>query len=261
MPPTYATLLVADDAARGARTLTLNRPERRNALGPETVGELLEALAQAFADESVRVVVLAGAGKAFCAGGDFGQMSGSSTPLAEPRGDYADLLLALARAPKPVVARVHGAAFGGGLGLVASSTFAIAAEGAELGTPEINVGLFPMMIMAVLTRLVPRRRLLEMMLLGERLKADEALAYGLVNRVVPAGDLDAAVGAICDQLAQKSPAATRLGLAAFYDQDTLALAEAVPLLRDRLSACLATDDAREGLTAFLEKRPPRFTGR
>ncbi|HEU4533349.1 MAG TPA: enoyl-CoA hydratase-related protein, partial [Polyangiaceae bacterium] len=179
MTATYATLLVSD-GAHGARTLTLNRPERRNAIGPQMVGELHDALAAAFADEAVRSVVLTGAGKAFCAGADFGQITEGPAPLAATRGDYAELLLALVRAPKPIVARVNGHAFGGGLGLVAASTFAVAAEGAELGTPEINVGLFPMMIMAVLTRLMPRRRLLEMMLLGERLTAAEARDVGLV---------------------------------------------------------------------------------
>jgi enoyl-CoA hydratase/carnithine racemase len=260
MATTYETLLVSD-GAHGARTLTLNRPERRNAIGPQMVGELHDALGLAFGDAAVRCVVLTGAGKAFCAGADFGQITEGPTPLKASRGDYAELLLALMRAPKPVVARVNGAAFGGGLGLVAASTFAVAAEGAELGTPEINVGLFPMMIMAVLARLVPRRRLLEMMLLGERLKADEALALGLLSRVVPSGELDAAVSALAEKIGQKSPAAMRLGLAAFADQDDLALAEALPLLRERLGACLTTDDAREGLTAFLEKRPPRWTGR
>lgn len=260
MTTTYATLLVSD-GAHGARTLTLNRPERRNAIGPQMVDELHDALGLAFADAAVRSIVLTGAGQAFCAGADFGQITEGSAPLSAPRGDYAELLLVLLRAPKPVVARVNGHALGGGLGLVAASTFAVAAEGAELGTPEINVGLFPMMIMAVLTRLVPRRRLLEMMLLGERLKADEARAFGLVNRVTPEAELDAAVDALVEKLGRKSPAALRLGLGAFADQDDLALAEALPLLRDRLGACLATDDAREGLQAFLEKRPPQWTGR
>jgi enoyl-CoA hydratase/carnithine racemase len=260
MTPTYATLLVSD-GAHGARTLTINRPERRNAVGAATVGELLDALGRAFGDEAVRSVVLTGAGKHFCAGGDFTQMGDGPSPFAGRGGDFTDLLLALVRAPKPIVARVNGAALGGGLGLVAASTFAVAADGAELGTPEINVGLFPMMIMAVLARVVPRRRLLEMMLLGERFGATEALSLGLVGRVVPAGDLDGAVGELVAKLGQKSPAALSLGLRAFADQDDLALADALPLLRERLGACLATDDAREGLQAFLEKRPPRWTGR
>jgi enoyl-CoA hydratase/carnithine racemase len=150
---------------------------------------------------------------------------------------------------------------GGGLGLVAASTFAIAESGASLGTPEINVGLFPMMIMAVLARLVPRRKLLEMMLFGQKLTADQALGIGLLNRVVPAEELDAAVRTMTDDLGKKSPITVALGLRAFAAQDDLDLEKALPLLREKLGECLATDDAREGLMAFLEKRPPLWKGR
>jgi enoyl-CoA hydratase/carnithine racemase len=162
---------------------------------------------------------------------------------------------------KPLVARVNGHALGGGLGLVAASHFAVAARGAKLGTPEVNVGLFPMMIMAVLQRVVQRRRLLEMMLLGELLSADQAAGMGLVSRAVDPAELDAAVEQITDALLTKSPSTLRLGLDAFAAQDDLDLEEALPLLRERLAGCLATDDAREGLMAFLEKRRPNWTGK
>ena len=167
----------------GVLTITLNVPERRNAIGPQMTNELLWALHDARAASDVRVVVITGAGKAFCAGGDFQQMSGGADAEAlPPKGDYADLLLLLARFDKPVIAKVNGHAMGGGLGLVAAATFAVASSDAQLGTPEIQVGLFPMMIMAVLQRIVPRRRLLEMMLFGERLDADQAAAAGIINR-------------------------------------------------------------------------------
>jgi methylmalonyl-CoA decarboxylase subunit alpha len=256
----YETLLVAQ--AGGVVTVTLNRPERRNAIGPQMSSELLYVIADAEADGEARSIVLTGAGKAFCAGGDFAQMaSGSFEPSLTIRGDYADLLLAMVRSSVPIVARVNGHAMGGGLGLVAASTFAVAADGAQLGTPEVDVGLFPMMIMAVLSRLVTRRRLLEMMLFGERFSADEAARIGLVNRVVPPGQLDEAVAEITAKIASKSPSTLRLGLDAFARQDDLTIAEALPMLRERLGAVLATDDAREGLTAFLEKRAPRWTGK
>ena len=262
-PPTrlYAKIRVVD--GDGVRTLTLFNPERRNAIGPQMVNELLYALEDAHGDGDVRSVVLTGEGKAFCAGGDFAQMSGNAAegPALPPKGDYADLLLAMTRTEKPIVARVNGAAMGGGLGLVAASTFAVAETGASLGTPEINVGLFPMMIMAVLARLVPRRRLLEMMLFGQRLTAEQALAIGLLNRVVPAEELDAAVRTITDDIGKKSPLTVALGLRAFAAQDDLDLEKALPMLREKLSECLATDDAREGLTAFLEKRAPAWQGR
>jgi len=266
---------VADSVA----TVTLHNPTRKNAIGPVMVNELLHVLEIAAADPAVRVIVITGAGDAFCAGGDFSQMPDQTMGLrsAEPssapnpggaesdalphKGDYADLLLAMTRSPKPIVARVNGPAMGGGLGLVAASHFAVAARTARLGTPEINVGLFPMMIMAVLQRLLSKRHLLEIMLLGERMDADHAVTIGLINKAVDARDLDAAVKQITDALSAKSPLIMRLGLEAFAAQADLDLETALPLLRERLAGVLATDDAREGLTAFLEKRTPVWVGK
>jgi enoyl-CoA hydratase/carnithine racemase len=248
---------VHDEGA--ARIVTLTNPERKNAIGPQMVGELLSALEHAAEEPSVRIVVITGEGKSFCAGGDFGQMTGSAdTPTM--RGDYSDLLHALCTFPKPVIAKVNGHALGGGIGLVACATFAIGAESAVLGTPEINVGLFPMMIMAVLARIVPQRVLLKMMLLGEKVSAREGKDVGLLTDVVPDAELDAAVLALVEKLAAKSPIATRMGLEAFAMQRDMSLQEALPALRDRLYHLLGTNDAREGLSAFLEKRKPQWTG-
>jgi enoyl-CoA hydratase/carnithine racemase len=257
----YNTILCATEGH--VATITLNRPDRKNAIGPEMVNELLWALEAVAGDRAARVVVLAAAGKTFSAGGDLGQMAGGgAAPGSLPvKGDYSDLLLALVRMPKPVIARVQGPAMGGGLGLVAASTLAVASTDAQLGTPEINVGLFPMMIMAVLARTMPRRALLEMMLVGQKLSAEEAARLGLVNRVVPPEKLDAEVRALADQLAQKSPTAVARGLAAYGTMGDLALKDALPKLRDELYELLATEDAREGLMAFMEKRAPRWTGR
>jgi enoyl-CoA hydratase/carnithine racemase len=261
MARVYSKIAVARGA--GVEAITLNVPDRRNAIGPQMTNELLWALEDACGADEVRVIVLTGAGKAFCAGGDFQQMSGGDADKSHlaSKGDYADLLLAMMRCEKPIVAKVNGHAMGGGLGLVAASTFAIASSEAQLGTPEIQVGLFPMMIMAVLARLVPRRRLVKMMLLGERLAAEEAARIGLVNESVAHADLDARVGVLVSALIDKSPMTTKLGLRAFAEQDDLALADALPLLRGKLAECLGTDDAREGLMAFLEKRAPKWTGR
>jgi enoyl-CoA hydratase/carnithine racemase len=254
----YGKLRVA--RVEGIETITLYNPERRNAIGPQMTSELLYALEDARSADDVRLIVITGEGKAFCAGGDFQQMGDAGSDALPVKGDYADLLIALAHSDKPIIARVNGHAMGGGLGIVAASTFAIATSDAQLGTPEINVGLFPMMIMAVLARIVPRRRLLKMMLLGEKMSATEAAAIGLCD-VVPAADLDSAVKTLADGLLTKSPLTTKLGLRAFAAQDDLDLRDALPLLRDRLAECLTTDDAREGLMAFLEKRPPKWTGR
>lgn len=260
----FHTITIENTAVEGGAitTVTLNRPDRRNAIGPEMVNELLYALEMAAHDATVRVVVLTGAGGTFCAGGDLGQMSGTPTVSTLPvKGDYADLLKAMVKTEKPIVAKVRGAAMGGGLGLVAASHFAYAASDAVLGTPEINRGLFPMMIMAVLARTMPRRALLEMMLVGAKHSAEEAQRAGLVNRVSAPDKLDADVMAFAQTLASKSPTAMARGLAAYAKQGDMALDEALPMLRDALYEMLATDDAREGLMAFMEKRAPRWTGK
>jgi enoyl-CoA hydratase/carnithine racemase len=256
----YESILVSVNGS--VATVTLNRPERRNAIGPTMISELLWALEDATADDSVRSIVLTGAGKTFCAGGDFAEMTGGAfQPKLPPRGDFKDLLLAMWRTNKPIVARVNGHAMGGGLGLVAASTFAVASKEAKLGTPEIDVGLFPFMIYAVLERVMTRRRLVEMMLFGQKLTADEATLAGLVSVAVPAEELDAAVAGYTTRVASKSPSTIRLGLEALRDVDELSLADKLPILSERLARCLGTEDAREGLTAFLQKRAPQWTGR
>jgi enoyl-CoA hydratase/carnithine racemase len=253
----YERLKVAREGS--VETITLAYPERRNAIGLRMASELLWALEDARAAADVRAIVLTGEGEAFCAGGDFAEIAAGVTDWKMPRkGDFADLLLALCTSDKPIVARVNGSALGGGLGMAVASTFAVASTGAKLGTPEIEVGLFPMIIMAVLARHVPRRRLLEMMLLGETFGADEAARLGLVNRAVAPDRLDDEVRKITDAITAKSASAVRLGLRAFAAQDDLSIEHALPLLRERLAECLATDDAREGLQAFLEKRLPRW---
>ncbi len=262
----YRKLIVAPHPELGSpvATITLNNPERRNAIGPEMINELRWALDDAASDAAIRAIVLTGAGKAFCAGGDFQALTGGedqALPLfGEDGSDYAKLLETMAGYGKPIVARVNGHAMGGGLGLVSASTFAIASTNAQLGTPEVDVGLFPMMIMAPLVRLVPRRRLVQMMILGERMEAHEAVEYGLLNSCHLPEELDAQVVALCAKLVTKAPLAVKHGLEAIHAQDQKALTEALPLLRDRLAALLATDDAREGLLAFLQKRKPEWKG-
>ena len=256
----YTTILV--DVKDHVATVTLNAPERKNPLGPAMVNELLWAFDDAKESEDVRALVLTGAGKAFSAGADLKQMGGKGNgPTLENKGDYADLLLRFTTIGKPTVARVPGPAMGGGLGLVASCDFAIACESAVLGTPEIKRGLFPMQIMAVLQRLVPRRQLMEMMLLGDKLSAQKALEFGLLSQVVADDSLDAAVAELAGQLASRSPTAMRMGLAAFHHQADQTLPEALPYLKAQLGAILGTEDAREGLMAFMQKREPKWTGK
>ena len=254
------TDILYQPADEGVGRLILNRPDKRNALAPSTLGELCAALDEARADDRVRVLVLTGAGKVFSAGGDLGQMAGGGPAVARP-ASLPDLFLRMARLGKPILAMVNGHALAGGLGLVVACDLALAADTAQFGTPEIGVGLWPMMIMAQIRRNVPRKKALEMMLLGDRMDAAEAARVGLVNRVVPAARLEEETMALARRLAALAPAARRLGLLGFYETEDMALEPALHHLAGQLLAVLATDDAREGLSAFLEKRPPRFTGR
>ena len=248
----------------GARaTITIDDPDRRNALTNEAMGRIGEALREACGDADVRVIVVTGSGdRVFSAGGD---LSGGfvDAPLVGhgDRGALADLIRGMRRCPKPIVARVNGHALGGGLGLVAGCDLAIAAHHAVFGTPEIAVGLWPMMITAVLQPLVPRRPLLEMMLTGRRFGADEAVALGLINRVVARDQLDAAVDESVAVLVSQSPAALALGKSAFYAVENMDLDTALDHLHIGLTAVSTTEDAAEGVQAFLEKRDPLWRGR
>jgi len=246
------------EGAFGQRVLTLSRPERRNAIGAPMICALTSAVRDAERDSRVRSITLAGEGVMFCAGGDFSQMPVTAERKSGP--DYGDLLATLMKCEVPIIARVHGDALGGGLGLVAASTFAICARGVTLGTPEVKVGLFPMMIMAVLERFVPRRRLVQMMLLGETFSAEVALELGIASRVVDPAALDATVLEYAERVSKISRSTLRLGLRAIADQDSMRLEAALPLLRDRLLEVIGTDDAREGLLAFAEKRAPVWRG-
>ncbi len=251
------------DAAPPRATLTIDDPERRNPLSTEVMAGLLEGVRRAGDDPDVRVVVITGAGdRAFSAGGDLsGGFVDSPIALHAARGALADLLRELRKLGKPTVARVNGHAMGGGFGLAAACDIVVAAENAKLGTPEIDVGLWPMMITAVLQRAVPRKAALEMMMMGSRLTAAEAHDLGIVSRVVPAGDLDAAVDEIVAALAAKSPAALRLGRDAYYAVEDMGFDAALEHLQVGLTAVAMTEDAAEGIAAFVQKRPPEWRGR
>ncbi len=242
-------------------TITMNRPEKRNALSAELVNELIYALELAGQDESVRVVILTGAGAAFCAGGDLSQMGGGggSEPSQIPaRGGFVELNLALQTTHKPIIAKVRRYALAGGLGLVCGCQFAFAEESATFGTPEIHRGLFPMMIMANIFRVVPRRKGLELILSGERIPALAAQEMGILSHVVPSDDLDEAVWTFAQQLVDRPPEIIQLGLEAFYAQSDMDYAAALPYLNEMLMKCLASTDAQKGLMAFMTKQTPNW---
>jgi enoyl-CoA hydratase/carnithine racemase len=250
--------------ADGVARLTLNRPERRNALSWSLIAELREALAAAKADDDVRVVVLTGAGdKAFCAGADLGGMAEGSTflDLHEGRGGLKDLFLDLYALGKPTIARVFGYALAGGMGLALACDLVIASDDAQFGTPEIDVGLWPYMITVPLMRSMPPKKALELMLTGRRIDAAEADRMGFLTRVVPVADLDAAVDELAATLAAKPASIVKLGRDSFYEVWDLAAADALSHLHPMLTLTTLTADSKEGLAAFAEKRPPRWQGR
>ncbi len=249
-------------AAHVAR-VTIDRPDRRNALTWAMVAELRQAFARAKADDDVRVCVLTGAGdQAFCAGADLGGMVGAGAlDLHDGRGELADLFRDLYGLGKPVIARVQGYALAGGFGLALACDLVVAADDAVFGTPEVDVGLWPHMITVPLIRSMPPKVALELMLTGRRVDADEARRIGFVTRVVPADQLDAAVDELASTLAAKSPAAVRLGRDSFYAVWDQQVDTSLRLLHPMLAVSASTEDAAEGIAAFREKRPPRWTGR
>lgn len=260
MSGVYATIAYDDGAAPIAR-VTLNRPDKRNPIGPETAGELCDALRVAGADERIRVVVLTGAGTVFSAGGDLSAMSGGAAGGAAPRASLVDLFAAMHGLGKPIVCMVNGHALAGGLGLMVACDLVVASDQATFGTTEIKVGLWPMMITAELTRNIGRKKALELMLTGKRIDAAEAERIGLINRAVPAAELERETMALAGALAEHSPATVALGLRAFYDTQDLEHGAALRHLEGQLGRVLALEDAREGLTAFLQKRKPVWKGR
>jgi enoyl-CoA hydratase/carnithine racemase len=252
------------DVTDHVATITINRPERRNALSWTVMTELRGAFAKAKADPEVRVVVLTGAGdKAFSAGADLTGMAAGAgfVDLHDARGELARLFREVWELGKPTVARVRGFSLAGGFGVALMCDVVIAADDAQFGTPEINVGLWPMMITAPMLRSMPPKVALELMMTGRRVSAQEALDIGFVNRVVPVDELDDAVAEVTSVLATKSPAVMKLGRDAFYavlDQDA---EHALRLLQAGLTLVTQTEDAAEGIQAFQEKRAPKWSGR
>jgi len=246
---------------RGAsRWLILDRPAARNALSADLMSALRGALAAADAEARVRAICITGSGEqAFCSGMDLA-LAGTGVGPEQGARDYAALLLDVARIGKPVVAAVNGAAMGGGMGLLAACDLAVAAEDARFGTPEVEVGLFPYMALAPLSRCVGRRAALELALTGRRIDAAEAQAIGLLNRVVPRAALQGSASELLEQLAQKSPTALRLGRRAFYATQDLPYEAQLEALCAQFSLNAVSADAAEGIAAFLEKRKPDFKG-
>lgn len=257
-PVTRDGPLVLRDDRDGICTLILNRPHSYNALSDNLLSSLQEELDAVEADRQVRVVVIAGAGKAFCAGHDLKEMR------AHPDREYyralfakcSALMLSLTRLPQPVIARVHGIATAAGCQLVATCDLAVAAEEARFGTSGINAGLFCTTPGVAVARAVARKPALELLFTGKIISAERAAAIGLVNAVVPADQLDATVGEFASAITAKSAAAITAGKRAFYKQIELGLADAYALASEEMACNMMFADAGEGIDAFIEKRPP-----
>ena len=258
--PATRSVLVRTDDARGIVTLTLNRPAQFNALDAGLLDALDHELAAIAADESVRVVVLAGAGRAFCPGHDLKQMLANCDEpfVGSLFRRCCDVMLALSRIPQPVIAKVHGIATAAGCQLVAACDLAVAAADARFATSGINFGLFCATPGVAVTRNVPRKRAFEMLFTGEFVDAATAAQWGLVNRVVPAGELDEAAAALAESIIAKPAAVVALGKRFFYRQLEERIEDAYKLAADTITQNMLGPDAREGVGAFVEKRTPSW---
>ena len=256
------SLLLRADRADGLTTLTLNRPGQFNSLSEALLSALQKELDAIAADETVRVVVLAGAGKAFCAGHDLKEMRAnhSKTYMQGLFKQCAEVMLTLTRMPQPVIARVHGIATAAGCQLVSMCDLAVAADVAKFAVSGINVGLFCSTPAVGLARNLGRKAALEMLLTGEFIDAMEARAKGLVNRVVPADALDAEIEALVGSILAKSAVAIRMGKGMFYQQLEMGLADAYAYAGEVMACNMMSEDAGEGIDAFMQKRKPNYKG-
>jgi enoyl-CoA hydratase len=262
--PNVSEECVLYDVADGVATITLNEPATRNALSAEVLGSLISSFECARDDEAVRVVVLASShDTVFSSGANLGGFAADVALVHKHFGSdrFVGLFKLIVELGKPTLCAARGHVLAGALGIALACDLIVASEDATFGTPEINVGAFPFMIMALIYRNIGRKKANELLLLGERWSAQDALAAGLVNKVVPAGEFDAAVGEWATKLASKSPLIMRLGKEAMRRQLDMPLDDALDYLRAQLTLAISTEDIVEGVTAFFEKREPEWKGR
>ena len=242
--------------------ITINRPDKRNALNAEVLAGIRDGWRAAHAHPEVRVIVLSGAGdKAFCAGADLQPGKGFAFDLSRPNLDYADLLRETHASTLPSIARINGTCMAGGMGLLCMTDMAVAADGVVFGLPEVKVGVFPMQVLSLLQRIAPRRKVREWSLTGEPFGAAEALEHGLINYAVPAAELDAKVGWLAGRLADKSPTAIRRGKYAIAAIEGMSFEQALAYTEGQIAVLAMTEDAREGMAAFNQKRKPVWPNR
>jgi methylglutaconyl-CoA hydratase len=254
--------IVLHEKRGSAFWITINRADKRNALNAEVIAGIAEGYRLAQADSEVRALVITGAGeKAFCAGGDMQPNQGFSFDYSEPKSDYAQLLRLSQDCPLPTIARINGACMAGGMGLLCMTDLAVASESALFGLPEVKVGVFPFQVLALLQDLVAPRLLREWCLTGEPLDAGTALSWGLVNHVTPFAELDAKTEWLLARLTDKSPAAIRRGKYALHAMHSMSFDAAIAFAEGQIALMTLTEDAKEGVASFNERRRPRWTGR
>ena len=244
------------DISNNILSITLNRPEKKNALNNVMMNELNYALAYAKQQREIRVVVIGTEGDVFCAGADLRRAKEESNV---PKLEHADdVSFSLRRLHKPVICKIQGSVLAGALLIVTNSTHAIAVKEATFSAPEIHRGLWPFMVMAGLFRVMPKRAGLDFIMRGQPIDARQAEQWGLINQSVPANELEKTVSDLANELASLAPETMQLGLAAYEQQDALAFDEALPYLQEQIAQCFQSHDAKEGIAAFLEKRQPHW---
>lgn len=242
--------------------ITINRPDKRNALNASVIAGIVDGYRRAHEDSDVRVIVLTGAGtKAFCAGADLQPGAGFAFDLSQPNLAYADMLRMAQNATKPTIARVNGVCMAGGIGLLCMTDMAVASDDVVFGLPEVKVGVFPMQVLSLLQSIAPLRLVREWCFTGEPFTASEAKDAGLLNHVVPAADLDAKVEWLVARLIDKSPTAIRRGKYAMRALASMSFDQGIAYTESQIAVLAMTQDAKEGLAAFAEKRKPVWTGK
>jgi len=248
---------------RHVLSITLNRPEKRNAINTVMGNEIAYALSYALQESNVRVVIIQAKGEVFCAGGDLASMSGQveETVSTVPKiGGFDSISLLIRNINKPVICKIQGSVYAGALLMVSNATHAIAVNEAKFAAPEIKRGIWPFMVMAGLFRVMPKRQGLDFIMRGEAIDAMTAEKYGLITQAVGKDELDQTVNKLATDFANLPPKTMKMGLAAYNRQDAMAFDDALPYLKEQLAKCLQAEDAKEGIAAFFEKREPKWKG-
>jgi len=242
-------------------SITLNRPEKRNAINTVMGNEIAYALSYALQEKNIRVVVIKAKGKVFCAGGDLATMSGKvpeTTSTVPKIGGFDSISSLIRNLNKPVICKIQGSVYAGALLMVSNATHAISVDDAKFAAPEIKRGIWPFMVMAGLFRVMPKRQGLDFIMRGEEIDAITAEKYGLITQAVPKDELDLCVDELANDFANLPPNTMKMGLEAYNQQDSMAFDEALPYLNVQLEECLESEDAKEGIAAFFEKRQPKW---